>query len=74
MQKGEIGMWQAVINRAIADAIDEKLCESKRTEALDWIYNGGPYFEQACDFANVTPDAVRMELLRKKTCRAVKNH
>ncbi|GHU13152.1 hypothetical protein FACS189449_08130 [Alphaproteobacteria bacterium] len=51
----------------------EREGERERKEAFDWICQGGRYFERACDCANVTPNAVRMELLKKRICKANRN-
>ncbi|GHT93653.1 hypothetical protein FACS1894122_09190 [Alphaproteobacteria bacterium] len=73
MCDGEVRMWRAIIKRAIADVIDSNVRERERKEAFDWICQGGRYFERACDCANVTPNAVRMELLKKRICKANRN-
>jgi thiamine monophosphate kinase len=65
MHSGEVKMWRAVIQRAIADAFNKKLADLEQIEALEWICNGGLDFEVVCDLANVTPKAVR-EFFSKK--------
>jgi predicted HTH domain antitoxin len=62
---GEIKMWRAVIATAINDAVNPKLYETGY-EALEWIYHGGIDFELVCEFAGVSPNAVRKELLRRR--------
>jgi thiamine monophosphate kinase len=62
---GEIKMWRAVVDRAIADTTDKKLQIRERIEALDWICNGGLDFQLVCDFANVSPNSVRKKWLKR---------
>jgi hypothetical protein len=72
MHSGEEKMWQAVIDRAISDAMDKKLNEVEKTEAFNWLFFGGIDFEIVCDFANVAPNAARKKWLRKRISRAKK--
>jgi hypothetical protein len=66
MLNGEEKMWRAVIDMAISDALSGRISKSDRRKAFDWIYNGGSYFELACDMANVSPESVRRKFLTER--------
>jgi hypothetical protein len=72
MYSGEEKMWGAVIAVAISDALSDRISKADRQEAFDWIFAGDGYFEFACDMANVSPEKVREEFLRKRMCKQKK--
>jgi hypothetical protein len=69
MIKGEIKLWQAVVAKAMSDALNPRLYRTRK-EAFKWIYNGGPHFEFVCDLAGVSPSTVKKELLKRKNMMA----
>jgi hypothetical protein len=69
MLSGEGKMWRAVIATAVSDALSNRISEVDRREAFNWIFGGDDYFTLACDMANVSPEKVRKEFLKKRIRR-----
>jgi hypothetical protein len=69
MLSGEEKMWRAIIAMAISDALSNRISETDRREAFDWIFGGNDYFALACDMANISSERVRKEFLREKIRR-----
>jgi hypothetical protein len=66
---GEIKMWKAVIERAMADAFSNRIGKATKRKIFDWFCGGGFDFDFVCDMANVFPKNVRKEFLIEKTRR-----
>jgi hypothetical protein len=69
MLSGEEKMWRAVIATAVSDALSNRISETDRREAFDWIFAGDIYFELACDMSCISSEKVRKEYLKEKIRR-----
>jgi hypothetical protein len=61
-------LWREVIKLAIADALNERLPRTRR-EAWNWIFGNDPDFDFICNLAEVAPENVRREFLKKRIFR-----